>query len=152
MTVNQFKLLVRPSIFQQPRFFASHGSIRTKVVLKNESFRPQVLHLKILVSFFWMWLQVTWTSGPYANFWSRVVSPVSRFAREPFRPWVVSPVGLSPWVVSPWVVSPWVVSPVGRFAPIWWVVSPLFFIKSPRLEPGHVWRYLRWSGLSHDNF
>ena len=73
---------------------------------------------------------------------SPVVSPVSRFARVSFRP----------WVVSPWVVSPRVVSPVGRFAPIWWVVSPLFFIKAPRLEPGHVWRYLRWPGLSHDNF
>ena len=64
-----------------------------------------------------------------------------RFARESFRP----------WVVSPWVVLPWVVSPVGRFAPIWWVVLPLFFIKAPRLEPGHVWRYLWWPGLSHDN-
>ena len=50
-----------------------------------------------------------------------------RFARESFRPWVVSPLF------------------GGSF-------RPCFFIKAPRLEPGHVWRYLRWPGLSHDNF
>ena len=73
---------------------------------------------------------------------SQVVSIVSRFVPESFRPWVVSPL----------VVSLWVVPPVGCFAPIWWVVSPLSFIKIPRLELGHVWSYIRLFGSSYDIF
>ena len=54
-----------------------------------------------------------------------------RFARESFRL----------WVISPWVVSPWVNSLVGRFAPIWWVVSPIFFIQFLRIEVRYVLVY-----------
>ena len=46
-----------------------------------------------------------------------VVSAQSRFG----------PVSFRPWVVSAWVVSAWVDSALGRFGPVWWVVSAYFF-------------------------
>ena len=46
-----------------------------------------------------------------------MTSVTGRFGPESFRP----------WVVSAWVVSAWVDSALGRFGPVWWVVSAYFF-------------------------
>ena len=45
-----------------------------------------------------------------------------RFGPESFRPRVVSALSRSAWVVSAWVDSA-----LGRFGPVWWVVSAYFF-------------------------
>ena len=59
--------------------------------------------------------------------WFRVVSAVSRFGHESFRPWVVSAGSFRPGLFRPDFR-------VGRFGLIWWVVSaqypppPIFYI------------------------
>ena len=55
------------------------------------------------------------------SFRPRVVSALSRFGPEAFRPWVVSA-----WVVSAWVVSAWVVSAQGRFGLVGGSFRPIF--------------------------
>ena len=74
------------------------------------------------------------------SFRPRVVSAQSRFGPESFRP----------WVVSAWVVSAWVNSALGRFGPVWWVVSALFFLTIRLVTEGQLntflasWR-VHWS-------